>query len=219
MSDALRAHPFELLFAVFRAERFPAIRAAIGEGDDVNAFVLAAPALELLRELRPDEGLGDGTDDFVALVHAAYLYWRDGEQMKLLDEAETRALTLRRPDPERRGGEGPPDSPTTYVQLAPRIFWAQLDPEAAFEPLDGAFAIPVDSATLRLVACFGVHERRPGVSIVTVQGSLPLMAKRQDGTKLFAPTMPGGDAAHLHAVSEPDELLLLGWRAMSDGGT
>lgn len=209
VTDSRRTHPFELLFGVFREKHFPAIRAVIGEGVDVNAFVLAAPALELLRELRPDEGLGDGADDFVALVHAAYLYWRDGEQTTALDEAETRALTTPHPEPKTRG--------TRYVQLAPRIFWAQLDPEAAFEPLDGFFAISLDSTTLRLVACFGVHERRPGVSIATVQGSPPVMAKRQDGTQLFAPTMPGGDAAHLHAIAEPDELLLLGWRATSDG--
>ena len=213
MRDASRAHPFDLMFGVFREKHFPAIRAAIGDGVDVNAFVFAAPALELLRELRPDEGLGDGADDFVALVHAAYLYWRDDEQTCGLDEAETRALTAPRPG----RSEGLPRD-TTYVQLAPRIFWAPLDPEAAFEPLDGFFAIPLDATTLRLVACFGVHERRPGVSIVTVQGSLPVMAKRQDGTRVFAPTMPGGDAAHLHALSEPDELLLLGWRGIRERG-
>jgi len=210
--DASRAHPFDLLFAVFREERFPAIRAAIGESTDVNAFMLAAPALELLRELRPDEGLGDGTDDFVALVHAAYLYWRDGERTATLEEARSRGLT------SGVLGEGLVPGAVTYVQLAPRIFWGQLDPDAAYEPLDGFFVIPRDRATLRLVACFGVHERRPGVSIVTVQGSEPAGAQRRDGTMLFAPTMSGGDAAHLHAVNEPDELLLLGWRAMREGG-
>jgi hypothetical protein len=210
MSNGVRVHPFEQLFSGFRTEHFPAIRMAIGESTDVNAFVLAAPALELLRELRPEEGLGDAADDFVALVHAAYLYWRDGEATTSLGEAETRALAL--------PGEMPRSTTTTYVQLAPRIFWGQLDPDAAFEPLDGFFAIPLDDVTLRLVACFGVHERRPGVSIVTVQGTLPAMAERHDGTRIFAPTMSGGDAAHLHAVHDPDELLLLGWRAMSDRG-
>jgi len=213
MSDGERVQPFDLMFGLFREARFPAIRPAIGDSAAVNAFVLAAPALELLRELRPDEGLGDGADDFVALVHAAYLYWRDGEQTHCLDEAATRALVLAPPAQSK----GPPQG-TRYVQLGPRIFWAQLDPDAAFEPLDGFFAIRLDPATLRLVACFGVHERRPGVSIVTVQGSPPVMARRQDGTRLFAPTMPGGDAAHLHAVNEPDELLLLGWRTTGDGG-
>ena len=106
VTDSRRTHPFELLFGVFREKHFPAIRAVIGDGTDVNAFVLAAPALELLRELRPDEGLGDGADDFVALVHAAYLYWRDEEQISGLDEAETRALTTARPEPKTRDLQG-----------------------------------------------------------------------------------------------------------------
>jgi hypothetical protein len=207
-----RPQPFELLFGEFRAERFPAIRAALGEETDVNAFVLAAPALELLRDLRPDEGLGDGIDDFVALVHAAYLFWRDGERATLLDEKTTRDLTHANGSLAVLGMRE-----AQYVQFAPRIIWAQLDPEAAFEPLDGFFAIPSESTTLRLVACFGVHAQRPGVSVVAVQGSLPMIDRRDDGTQLFAPTMPGGDAAHLFAVNTPEELLLLGWRATRDG--
>ena len=212
MKELPAVHPFDLLFGIFRDERLPAIRAAIGDGGDVNAFVLTAPALELLRELRPDEGLGDGTDDFVALVHAAYLYWRDGEQTRTLDEARTRALT--RPSPGTRLRT----LKTTYVQVAPHIIWGQLDADAPFEPLDGFFATPGDDDTLRLVACFGVHEQRPGVSVIAVHGPAPSLHQRRDGTRLFAPTMSGGDAAHLHAVSEPDELLLLGWRVMSEEG-
>ena len=218
-----RPHPFELLFGEFRAERFPAIRAALGEEHDVNRFVLVAPALELLRELRPDEGLGEGVDDFVALVHAAYLFWRDGEVTVVMDEAETRRL----PRPESvEGSPNPSRGPvrgsfdhlrTRYLQIAPHIIWGRLDPESSFEPLDGWFEIRFDEATLRVVACFGVHIHRPGVSVVAVQGPMPLIEHRDDAAPLFAPTMPGGDAAHLFAVNTSEELLLLSWRATRDG--
>jgi hypothetical protein len=148
-------------------------------------------------------------DDFVALVHAAYLFWRDGEATVTLDEPATRQLC----QPDRSAsGRAPLGATTTqYIQVAPRLVWAQLAEDQAFEPLDGWFAIRGD-AGLRVVACFGVHGQRPGMSVVAVEGPLPLTVERPDGTPLFAPTMPGGDGAHLQAVSVPGELLLLGWR-------
>ena len=228
-----RAHPFELMFGGFREERFPAIRAVLRDASDIHAFLLAAPALELMRELRPDAGLGDAVDDFVALVHAAYLFWRDGEHTVVLDEPSTRRFCARAPEgggswvgpgahtapPLRRARRTDPRStaaikPTIvqYIQVAPRIVWGQLNDEQPFEPLDGWFAIPGETG-LRVVACFGVHDQRPGVSVSVVAGQFPANVVRTDGRPLFAPTMPGGDAAHLHAVSVPEELLLLGWRA------
>jgi hypothetical protein len=207
--DAARAHPFELMFAGFRDAQFPAVRSALGETSDIHAFLLSAPALELMRDLRPDSGLGDAVDDFVALVHAAYLFWRDSERTVVFDEAATRRLCNGSPLPVFRA---PDATRARYIQIAPRIVWGQLVDDEPFEPLDGWFAIRGVTG-LRLIACFGVHEQRPGVSVSVVEGGLPAMIVRTDGRPLFAPTMPGGDAAHLHAVSTPDELLLLGWRA------
>ena len=209
-----RSHPFESIFGGFRAVHFPAIRATLGEDSDINVFLLAAPALEMLRELRPDQGLGDAVDEFIALSHAAYLFWRDGEQTIPRDEAATRALC--RPGPVTCDRPRLGVTATQYIQVAPRLIWGQLTDEESFEPLDGWFAIPGDLG-LRVIACFGVHEQRPGVSIVVIEGPLPETVRRADGSPLFSPTMPGGAAAHLHAVSAPDELLLLGWRVSAGG--
>jgi hypothetical protein len=205
-----RPHPFDLMFSGFRSERLPAIRTELRDDSDINAFLLAAHALELMRELRPDEGLGDAVDDFVAFVHAAYLFWRDGEHTIRADDPATRQFC--RPGRRAAGQAALAATTTLYIQIAPRLVWGQLAAEGPFEPLDGWFTVP-GHAGLRLVACFGVHAQRPGVSVVTVEGPLPATAERADGTAIFAPTMPGGDAAHLFAVSTPDELLLLGWRA------
>jgi hypothetical protein len=204
--------PFTLLFGAFRAEHFPRIRAALGERTDVDAFMLAAPALDLLRELRPDEGLGEGVDNFVALVHAAYLFWRDGEALSVLDERATRECCGATPAANQTMSSRSTLPISKYVQLAPHIVWGQLDDDAPFEPLDGWFAVPGRDDALRMVACFGVHPQRPGVSVVVLEGSLPIGVARPDGTALFAPLMPGGNAASLFAVNSPDELLLLGWR-------
>jgi hypothetical protein len=215
--NAPRPHPFELIFDRFRAERFPAIRAAVGDNCDLDRFLLAAPALELMQELRPETGFGDAVDDFVALVHAAYRFWCDGEVTASLSGVATRALcapgrAIPRGAPafaadRRAAGAGT----TRYVQVAPRVIWGQLADEAPFEPLDGWFALPIDGG-VRMVACFGVHADRPGVSVVAAEGERPDLVEREDGTPLFAPMMTGGDVAHLRSIAGPDELLILGWR-------
>lgn len=209
-----RPHPFDLLFGSFRAERFPAIRQALGAECDVNAFLLSAPALELLRDLRPDEGFGDAVDGFVALVHAAYLYWCHGERTRTADTRVTRRLAAASAPPLTALAEA--TAAAEYVQVAPRLVWGQLDPDAAFEPLDGWFLWSTGPGVLRVVACFGLHEQRPGVSVVVAEGPLPGTIVRADGTPPFAPAMSGGDAAGLLAVVAQEELLLLAWRAFQD---
>jgi len=209
--SAVRVHPFDLVFAAFRADRLPAIRAELGGLSDLDSFMLNPAALDLMHELRPDDGLGDAVDDFVALVHAAYLYWRDGERTSQLDEKRTRALCmpLAAADPAM-GGRSP--EAARYIQVAPQLIWGRLAEDGPFEPLDGWFDLPSGTG-LRMVACFGVHPERPGMSVAAVAGSLPAAISREDGTPLFAPTMSGGDLAGLHAISGPEELLLLGFRA------
>jgi hypothetical protein len=206
---ANRPHPFTLVFDPFRDAAFPAIRTALDGSRTPAAFLLAQPALELMRDLRPDEGLGDGIDDFVALIHAAYLFWCDGEQSVTLPMDATRALCL--------ATDAVPSTVTApittrYLQLAPQLIWGQLHPEASFEPLDGWFELE-GVGGLRAVACFGVHPHRPGMSVAVVEGSAPALARRPDGSALYQPVMPGADRAGLHAVTSPAELLLLAWRA------
>lgn len=217
-------HPFDLIFAAFRAERFPAIRAATGVDCDLDHFLLCAPALKLMQELRPDTGLGDAVDDFVALVHAAYRFWCDGERTVILDEAATRELCAAGGTVSDGGPavvadcSGTSPRATRYVQLAPRIIWGQLADEGPFEPLDGWFALPIGRG-VRMVACFGVHADRPGVSVAATEGVCPDLVEREDGTPLFAPVMAGGDLAGLHSIAGTDELLVLGWRGQDSGGT
>lgn len=208
-ADRSRPHPFELIFAEFRGQQFPAIRAELGDGANLDSFVLSPAALDLMGQLRPDEGVGDGMDDFVALVHAAYLFWRDGERTLRFDAMATRALCA----PGVPVANEPLASGLVrYIQLAPQLIWGRLAAEGPFEPLDGWFAMPSGGA-LRMIACLGVHPGRPGVSVVVVEGPPPIDLTREDGTPLFAPTMSGGDLAGLYAVGMAEELLVLGFRA------
>jgi hypothetical protein len=208
---AERLHPFRRLFGPVADERFPAIREATGSAlPSLDAFLLAAPAIELLRDLRPDPGPGDAIDEFVALVHAGFCFWASGALTRRLDRAATHAVCApgNRPGSGRRSAaEG-----VCYIQLAPNLVWGRFAMAAAFEPLDGCFVLPA-GAGLRVVACFGLHPGRPGISVATIEGARPILAARPDRSPLFVPVMPGGEAAGLHSITSFEELLLLAWRA------
>lgn len=205
-----RPTPFELIFAGLAAERFPALREALDDAPAIDAFLMAAPVVELLHHLRPEEGLGAGVDDFVALVHAAYRHWADDAPVRRLDAETTRALLApgrAMADEARR--------PVEYIQVAPRLIWARLEGAEAHEPLDGWFTVPTVGG-LRVIACLGVHPARPGVSVLTAEGVAPDVVPRDDASPPFAPTMTGGDLAGLASIVNPAELLALGWRALDD---
>lgn len=205
MSD--RPHPFALVFGALAEARFPEIRDAVGPTPDLDHFLLAEAVIDLLQEVRPDAGIGEAMDDFVAFTHAAYRFWAEGAHTRHCDEAATRALCDASAIPI-----APVPAATQYIQLAPRLVWAQLADGEPHEPLDGWFVLP-DGDRLTVVACFGVHPERPGLAVVALAGSPPGRMEREDGTPLFAPTMEGGEVAGLHAVAAPEELLLLAWRA------
>jgi hypothetical protein len=219
MTSPARLHPFDLVFGSIRETSFPAIHAELGDHDSLEEFLLCGAAIELMRDLRPDAGLADGVDDFVLFVYSAYRYWRDGEHTVRLDEAETDALMMELPmsaagvDASARDTRPPVGSlGASYIQVAGRRIWAQCSPDAPFEPLDGWFAVPGDGA-LQVAVCLGVHADRPGLSIITARGARPPAIRRSDGSSAFAPVMPGGDRAGLHAIVLPEELLWLAWQA------
>lgn len=207
MSD--RPTPFDLIFGELATERFPALREALDDAPPIDTFLMAGPVVELLRDLRPDEGLGAGVDDFVALVHAAYRHWADDTPVRRLDADATRALLAAdHPDGHVAG-------PAEYIQVAPRVIWARLEDAEAHEPVDGWFTLPTADG-VRVIACLGVHPSRPGLSVLTAEGTAPVVAPRADGSPPFAPTMSGGDLAGLASIATPAELLALAWRALDD---
>ncbi len=207
MNDVARPHPFELVFGSLVDVHFPAIREALPADAALDAFLVCTPAIELLHELRPDDGLGEAVDDFVAFVHAAWRFWADGAATTPLDADATRALCALDAPAALTASRT-----TQYIQVAPRLVWGQLADGEQWEPLDGWFALP-DPAGLRIVACFGLHADRPGLTVAVVTGTAPPAAARPDGSAPFAPQMPGGDLAGLHALADTGELLLLAWRA------
>jgi hypothetical protein len=212
-----RPNPFSLVFQQIAQEHFPRIRAALEQNSydprDRDRFLMVREVLTLLRDLRPAEGLGEGIDQLVALIHHAYLYWDAGALTLELSSDQLTDLLAHSP------GEEPVEAPSAYyLQVPERKVWAQVIPGQSHEPLDGCFVhLRPDATDIRVLGVFGVHPDRAGFSVVEAVGPKPLALAREDGTKLFAPVLSGGAAAGLFSLTGEEELLDLGWRIHEAG--
>jgi hypothetical protein len=208
-----RPTPFELVFARTAETVFPAVRAALERGShepaDRDAFLMVPEVVALLHDLRPEEGLGEGMDQLVALAHHAYLLW-DAGALTLPITAERLTALLAPPAPESPGLSDPPRA--FYAQLLDRQVWARVIDDEAAEPMDGCFVHAADGA-LRVLGIFGLRPEREGFSAVETAGPRPEGLVRPDGTPLFSPVLTGGQAAGLFSLTGAEELLELGWRA------
>jgi hypothetical protein len=213
-----RATPFDLVFESAAPTSFPAIRQTLAQEErdprDRDAFLMVRETLLLLRELRPDEGLGEGIDQLTALVHHAYLYWDSGSVTLGISSDQLHQL-VSQPSSQQAGDIGPR---AAYLQLPERLIWAQVVPGQAQEPLDGFFHYAsMEPAQLRMLGIFGMYPDRQGFSVVEVAGSRPSPLIRPDGSPLFSSTLPGGAAAGLYSLVGEEELLELGWRVVQLG--
>ena len=219
----MRSTPFDLVFGSLAAERFPPIRDALARGGqdprDRDAFLMIPEVVQLVRDLRPEEGVGEAIDQLVAFLHHAYLFWEAGGHTIALDaEATAELLGPEAPAP------APPAlaPPALYAQLPPRAVWARLYPEDPPEPMDGCFvdlAPPtgtIDGA-LRVLGIFGMHPARAGFSVVEAAG-VPGPLAREDGSHIFAATLAGGESAGLFELIGAEELVELGRRARGLAG-
>jgi hypothetical protein len=206
-----RETPFALVMGTIAPARFPALRAAIGvaasDPRDRDAFLMVRAVLEFLRELEPDEGLGEGIGTMAAFLHQSYLYWADGEPTSAVGETAL-ASALRgagQASPVPAAGE------TCYVQLPPLRIWGESTEGGTAEPLDGWFASRNGDA-LTVLAIFGLHPGRAGFTAVEVAGCRPDRLERADGSALFSGTLPGAERAGLASIVGAEELLELAWR-------
>ena len=208
----MRPTPIDLVFSQSAAEVFPAIRSALEQAGydrtDRDRFLMVREVLTLLRELRPEEGLGEGIDQLAALLHHAYLFW--AEEGRTIEVSAEQLSAFLGSGVAGTDAEAPP---AYYAGFPPQRVWAQTVPGEPFEPLDGCFVHSVsDGSVLRVLGIFGIHPERAGFSVVEAVGARPGTLKRPDGSELFAPTLAGGKAAGLFSISGEEELLELGWR-------
>ncbi|HZA98779.1 MAG TPA: hypothetical protein VE399_08385 [Gemmatimonadales bacterium] len=208
----VRPTPFDLVFEPLAQTTFPRIQSALTESGqdplDRDAFLMLRDVVTLLRELRPEEGLGEGIDQLAALIHHGYLFWHAGKRSIDLSTGQLSEILRETP----QSAEEEPAPPPHYVQVPVRRLWAPVVPGEAPEPLDGFFQFMARPSLLRVLAVFGIHPERPGFSVVEVAGPRPKGLARPDSSPLFAPTLEGGSAAGIYSLAGGEELLELGWR-------
>ncbi len=208
-----RPTPFDLVFAPIADERFPPIRNALGGADprDRDRFLLLRQVVQLIHDLRPDDGLGEEIGQLAALIHHAYLFWDAGTPTLVLSPADLAALLHAGTAPAAVPGAAPP--PAYYAQVPERRVWARAIPAAPPEPLDGCFMFADGTgAELHVLSAFGLRSERMGLTVVEVAGPRAGALARPDGSALFGPELKGGAAAGLASVAGGEELLELGWR-------
>lgn len=208
-----RPTPFEFALEPAAETAFPAIRSAlIKSGQDPrnrDAFLMLGEVVTLVRDLRPEGGLGEGIDQLAALVHHGYLYWSAGRIRAELTPERLFQLVSH----PALSTDDETDHPPHYVQVPERRIWAQVVSGQSHEPLDGFFQHSVEPGVRRVLGVFGVHPERLGFSVVEVMGPRPSALSRLDESPLFSPTLPGAAAAGLYSITGGEELLELGWRA------
>ena len=211
----MRVTPFDLVFRPASQQVFPGVRLALREGGhdprDRDRFLMLREVVTLLRDLRPEQGLGEGIDQLAALLHHAYLYWDAGETRF---EIPVQLVTAT-PSPLDEHSTDP--APAYYAAVPEHRIWAEVIPGFPSEPLDGCFVHSAPDGSLRVLGVFGIHRDREGFSVVEATGPRPSGLARSDGARLFAPTLPGGKAAGLFSISGMEELLELGWRTSQLG--
>jgi hypothetical protein len=211
-----RPTPFALVFGDTATQAFPEIQAALARSHtdprDRDGFLMLREAILLLRELRPEEGLGEGIDQLAALLHHSYLFWAAGSQTVELPAEHLADFLGNQPFESTENHEPPP----YYVQVPERRVWAESVAGHPPEPLDGCFVYRSrNAASLRVLGVFGLHRERAGFTVVEVGGPRATSLVRPDGTPLFSPLLSGGTAAGLYSLAGGEELLELGWRTRS----
>jgi hypothetical protein len=210
-----RATPFDLVFNRAAESSFPRIASSLAAGGhdpaDRDAFLMDREVVTLLRDFRPEEGLGEAMDQMVALVHHAYLAWAAGGVTISVGREAAEELLVKAAE-----AADSKDLPAYYAQFPERMVWAAVIENEAPEPLDGVFVSQVRAGgDLRVLGIFGLRPERAGFSAVEATGGRAEGLAREDGSPLFDPTLPGGAAAGLRSIVGEAELLELGWRTLS----
>jgi len=212
----MRSTPFDIAFGPMAEERFPAIRDSLVESGrdphDLDAFLLDRAAIELLRELVPEEGVGEAVTQHAALLHHAWAYWAEGGW--LISLSRERATALLQPESPV---DLPHDAPVLrafYAQFPERLIWAELGQDEPHQPMDGIFVRPWPDGGLFVLGIFGMHPGHDGFSVVDIDGYPAEQLARDDGSALFSPTLPGGAAAGLFSIVGGEELLALAARTV-----
>ncbi|HEX6534642.1 MAG TPA: hypothetical protein VF041_08590 [Gemmatimonadaceae bacterium] len=216
-----RITPYEVILEPLEQTAFTVITAeAEQRGVDArrrDQFLLLGHVGATLKEIVPDDAPPEAIDEYGELLYQGYQFWTFGRRLYVLDETVTERLTAPSYPLDDWELAAPP---ACYIQLPYQRVWARVAAEAAFEPVDGCFAIVDDTAPapdagahLRVQLVLGFRRDRPGVSLVSYRTDLdPRTAPRhaespwREDTHPFANAIPGGERRNLRSIVTTSEL-------------
>lgn len=205
-----RTLPWSELLAALGERRLAEVAEALTQAGtdalDRDAFLLDAAAGRLWRDLVPEDAPAVAVTAYGALLHMLYVAWqRDWPVSRPGEEALRAALAV----PAALESRTPPAA-VCYVQLPERLVWAEPEPGAPHQPLDGVFLV-AEPQRARALAVVGMWPGRAGFTTVEAALALPAPAPatRPDGSLPFASVLPAGDRAGLLSVVTEHELVAL----------
>jgi hypothetical protein len=213
--SAPRPYPWTALVEVLGEAPFEEIRgdlAAAGTDPyEYDAFVLAGAVGRVLRELVPDDAPAEAVTSYLRLLHALFLHWAGGRQVRT---ASRERLSARLAAP---AAPPPPAPGACYLQLPERLVWAAPSDGAAHEPLDGLFVVATPSQ-IRVLAVLGFRREREGFTTIDATAPLPApdLSTRADGSAPFASVLPAGDRMGFHSLTSETELIWLALLALAE---
>jgi hypothetical protein len=215
--------PFELVFAELAERHFGALAAEAAQRNqdlaDRGQFASLPSVQRMLAEIEaPDlvERAPEAAAEYLSLLYAAYHYWSGGRPLIEIDRAtlEERlnvGLSVRRPTIRQ----------ACYVQFPERLVWAQIEPNAPHEPLDGMFIVAgPQGREFTVVAILGLRAERGGFSQITAVATPEEFAAAAAEARHppFAPVLDGGERMGFKSVTSAAELLLLASLATAETG-
>ncbi len=214
-----RIDPFDFAFAPLAAERFPLVREEAQltrkHPDDRTQFAMLSSVQKILSDVEEPEVVQNDAaagEAYLTAVYVAYRFWEAGKPVFSVSTEDIEEVAFEvTPETfaEIPGG-------ACYLQLPERSFWAQVDPEAPHEPLDGLFVTTGPRGEVTVMAVLGLRTDRPGFSEVTVvaQPSDFAAAQLEARDPPFAPVIEGGEEAGLRSIVTEGEVLHLALLAL-----
>jgi hypothetical protein len=211
-----RLTPWDLAFAGDVEQRFGSVQSeaarAMKNADDFAQFISLQSVQHIIDDIESPELLTDdpaAAAEYHTLLYTAFRFWTAGKRVLPVPSDFLRAVGC-----ELHALPSATQVPggACYLQLPEHRIWAQVDPTAPHEPVDGLFvAQSPDLMQLTAVAVLGLRQGRGGFSQISVTVALADLTELQGAVRAppFEPTMDGGVEAGFKSVISVGELLLL----------